>query len=92
MRAFHLIRDHANTAFAAFCTVAMQIEVWFAGYSPHRPLLSLLALFATVPLAFAAPRIAVAIALVCVAFFLTPQPKPRYKPGQTPSAEEEAND
>jgi len=52
MRALRLVRDHADTAFAVFCTVAMQIEVWFAGYSPHRPLLSLLALFATVPLAF----------------------------------------
>ena len=36
----------------SFCTVAIQIEVWFAGYSAHRPLLSLLALFATIPLAF----------------------------------------
>jgi signal transduction histidine kinase len=52
MRALRLVRDHADLAFAVFCTVAMQIEVWFAGYSAHRPLLSLLALFATVPLAF----------------------------------------
>ena len=36
----------------------------------------------------AAPRVGVAIALMCVAFFLLPQPKPRYKPGEEPSAEE----
>ena len=38
--------------------------------------------------AFAWPRAGVAIALLCVAFFLLPQPKPRYKPGEEPSAEE----
>jgi hypothetical protein len=44
---------------------------------------------AAVPVAIAAaPRIGVAIALLCVAFFLLPQPKPRYKPRQEPSAEE----
>jgi len=26
--------------------------------------------------------------LLCVAFFLLPQPKPRYKPGQEPDEEE----
>ena len=42
-----------------------------------------------VPVAVAAaPRVGVAIALSCVAFFLLPQPKPRYKPGAEPSAEE----
>ena len=44
--------------------------------------------FAAVPVAMAAPRVGVAIALVCVAFFLLPQPKPRYKAGEEPSAEE----
>jgi uncharacterized membrane protein len=34
---------------------------------------------AAVPVAFAAPRVGVAMALLCVAFFLLPQPKPRYK-------------
>jgi hypothetical protein len=34
----------------------------------------------------------VAIALLCVAFFLLPQPKPRYKLGQEPSAEEKLNE
>ena len=43
---------------------------------------------AAVPVAFAVPRVGVAIALLCVAFFLLPQPKPRYKPGEEPSAEE----
>jgi len=40
------------------------------------------------PVAIAAPRVGVALALLCVAFFLLPQPKPRYKPGEEPSAEE----
>jgi Thrombin inhibitor from mosquito. len=30
----------------------------------------------------------VAIALLCVAFFLLPQPKPRYKPGEEPNEAE----
>ena len=43
---------------------------------------------AAVPIALVAPRFAVAMALVCVAFFLLPQPKPSYKRGQEPSTEE----
>jgi uncharacterized membrane protein len=43
---------------------------------------------AAVPVAVAAPRIGVAIALASVAFFLLPQPKPRYKPGEEPSTHE----
>jgi uncharacterized membrane protein len=43
---------------------------------------------AAVPIAGAAPRVGVAIALLCVAFFLLPQPRPRFKPGEEPSAEE----
>ena len=35
---------------------------------------------AAIPLALALPRVAVVIALLCVAFFLLPQPKPRFKP------------
>lgn len=35
----------------------------------------------------AAPRVGVTVALLCVAFFLLPQPKPRYKPGEEPDAE-----
>jgi hypothetical protein len=30
----------------------------------------------------------VAVAMLCLAFFLLPQPKPRYKPGEEPDAEE----
>jgi hypothetical protein len=39
-----------------------------------------------------APRPGVAIALIFVAFFLLPQPKPRYNPGEEPSAEEKVNE
>jgi signal transduction histidine kinase len=52
MRALRRLREHADLAFALFCTVGMQIEIWFASYATHRPLLSLLGLLATVPLAF----------------------------------------
>ena len=41
-----------------------------------------------VPVAVAAPRVGAAVALLCVAFFLLPQPRPRYKPGEEPSGEE----
>lgn len=47
-----------------------------------------LAQVVAVPITNAAPRLGVAIALLCVAFFLLPQPKPRYNPGEDPSAEE----
>ncbi len=47
-----------------------------------------LAQIAAVPIAILAPRPGVAIALLSVAFFLLPQPKPRYSPGEEPSAEE----
>jgi uncharacterized membrane protein len=45
-----------------------------------------------VPVAVALPRPGVAVALLCVAFFLLPQPKPRYKPGKEPSEEEKSNE
>jgi hypothetical protein len=47
---------------------------------------------AAVPLAVVVPRPGVAVALICVAFFLLPQPKPRYKPGEEPSEEEKSNE
>ena len=47
---------------------------------------------AALPVAIAAPRAGVAIALLCVAFFLLPQPKPRYIPGAEPSDEEKLKD
>jgi hypothetical protein len=40
----------------------------------------------------AAPRVGVAIALLCVAFFLLPQPKPRYKPGEEPNEAEKLSE
>ncbi len=45
-----------------------------------------------VPVEFVAARVGVALALLCVAFFLLPPPKPRYKPGQEPDEEEKSND
>jgi hypothetical protein len=47
---------------------------------------------AAVPVAFAAPRVAVAIALLCIPFFLLPQPKPRYKPGEKPTGKEKSSE
>lgn len=44
--------------------------------------------FVAVLITVAAPRVGVAIALASTAFFLLPQPKPRYKPGDEPSPEE----
>ena len=46
---------------------------------------------AAVPVVIAASRIGVAIALLCVAFFLLPQPRPRYKPREEPSEAERLN-
>jgi uncharacterized membrane protein len=43
---------------------------------------------AAILVAFVAPRAGVAVALMCLAFFLLPQPKPRYKPGEEPDAQE----
>jgi hypothetical protein len=43
---------------------------------------------AAVGVAFAAPRIGVEIALLTVAWFLLPQPRPRYRSGQEPDEAE----
>ena len=43
---------------------------------------------AAVPVAFAAPRIGAGIAVLAVAWFFVPQPKPRYLPGQEPDRDE----
>ena len=45
-----------------------------------------------IPIAFASPRVGVAVALICIAFFLLPQPKPRYKPGEEPSTDEKISE
>jgi uncharacterized membrane protein len=45
---------------------------------------------AAVPVAFALPRVGVAIALLCVAFFLLPQPKPRYNQNEVSSEAEKS--
>jgi uncharacterized membrane protein len=47
---------------------------------------------AAVPVAIVAAPVGVAIALLCVAFFLLPQPRPRYKPGEEPSEADEPRD
>jgi uncharacterized membrane protein len=47
---------------------------------------------AAVPVAIAAPRVGVAIALLCVAFFLLAQPRPRYNRGEEPDEEEKLNE
>jgi hypothetical protein len=47
---------------------------------------------AAIPVAIAAPRLGVAMALLCLAFFLLPQPKPRYMPGQEPSTAEKPSE
>ena len=44
------------------------------------------------PVAIVAPSVGVAMALACVAFFLLPQPKPRYKPGEEPPKAEVLNE
>ena len=43
---------------------------------------------AAVPVAMVAPRIGAWIAVLTVAYFLIPQPSPRYRPGQEPDRQE----
>ena len=43
---------------------------------------------AAVAVVLVAPRFGVALALLSVSFFLLPQPRPRYKPGQEPSTDQ----
>jgi uncharacterized membrane protein len=50
---------------------------------------AMLVQIAAVPLALAAPRAGTALGLLSVAFFLLPQPRPRYQPGQEPSPKEQ---
>lgn len=60
----------------------------FIGQMTRRYGIATVVQIAAVPIAIVAPRVGVAIALLCVAFFLLPQPKPRYKAGEEPSTEE----
>ena len=53
--------------------------------------LATLVQIAALPVVIAAPRLGVAVALLCVAFFLLPQPKPRYNPGEEPTEEEKSS-
>jgi uncharacterized membrane protein len=53
--------------------------------------LATLVQIAAVPLAVASPRAGVALALLCVACFLLPQPSPRYRPGEEPDAGEKTS-
>ena len=64
----------------------------FIGQMTRRYGTATLLQIAAVPVAIAAPRFGVAIALACVAFFLLPQPKPRYKPGEEPGTEEKLSE
>ena len=57
----------------------------FLGQMTRRFSAATLIQVAAIPVALAAPRVAVAVGLSCVAFFLLPQPRPRYKPGEEPS-------
>lgn len=54
--------------------------------------LATLVQIAAIPVTVSAPRVGIAIAMLCLAFFLLPQPKPRYEPGQEPGGEEMADD
>jgi uncharacterized membrane protein len=47
-----------------------------------------LILIAAVPVAVAAPRIGVMVGVLTIAWFLIPQPAPRYRPGQEPDRKE----
>jgi uncharacterized membrane protein len=51
----------------------------------HRYSMATLAQIAAVPIALAVPRLGLTLALLCVAYFALPQPKPRYKPGEQPT-------
>jgi len=54
----------------------------------HRYGIATLVQIAAIAVAITAPRVGVALTLLCVGFFLLPQPKPRYKPGEQPNAQE----
>ena len=47
---------------------------------------------AAIPVTIVTPRVGVAVSMLCLAFFLLPQPTPRYKPGEEPDEEEITSD
>jgi uncharacterized membrane protein len=60
----------------------------FLGQMTRRYGIATLIQIAAVAVAFVTPRIGAGIALLTVAWFLIPQPRPRYRPGQEPDQEE----
>lgn len=64
MRTFRLVRDHADLAFALFCTVSLQVEIWLMADVPHRLLVSAFGVVATLALALRC-RYPLAAFLVC---------------------------
>lgn len=51
MRTWRVIREHADTALAAALLVALEAEIWLASYAGDRPLMTIAAVLATLPLA-----------------------------------------
>jgi len=64
----------------------------FLGQMTRRYSLAALLQIVAVPMSIFLPRSGVALGLLCVAFFLLPQPKPRYIAGEEPSEEERLKD
>jgi uncharacterized membrane protein len=60
----------------------------FLAQMTRRYVIATLVLIAAVPLAIVAPRIAVAVGMLTITWFLIPQPGPRYLPGQEPDQDE----
>jgi signal transduction histidine kinase len=51
MRIWGVIREHADSALAAVFLLALEAEIWLASYAGNRPLMSIAAVIATLPLA-----------------------------------------
>lgn len=64
----------------------------FLGQMTRRYSLAALLQIVAVPMSIFLPRSGVALGLLCVAFFLLPQPKPRYIAGEEPIEEERLKD
>jgi hypothetical protein len=83
---------NATRGQGALCTDLCKLAPDFLQQMTRRYGIAALLQIAAVPVVIAAPRVGVAIALLCVAFFLLPQPRPRYKPGEEPSEAEKLNE